>query len=84
MTTKRHSMAGRGDRMSRAARGAAAAAILLTPILAPTLAMAQLDTRSPIDLSADSSTVDNANCTSQWKGSVEALQGRTRPALDGS
>lgn len=49
---------------------------------APSLALAQIDTRSPIDLSADSSVVDNASCVSEWRGNVEALQGRSRLRSD--
>lgn len=59
-----------------------ALAALAVAIAAPTLALAQVDTRSPIDLSADSSVVDNASCVSEWRGNVEALQGRTRLRSD--
>lgn len=74
MTTKRLSMTGARIRLSLATLAAA--------VLAPTLALAQLDSRSPIDLAADSSVVDNATCTSEWKGNVEALRGRTRLRSD--
>lgn len=73
MTTKRLSMTGR-TRLTLA--------ILAGAVLAPGLALAQLDTRSPIDLSADSSVVDNTACVSEWRGNVEALQGRTRLRSD--
>lgn len=59
-----------------------ALAALAVAVAAPSLALAQLDTRSPIDLSADSSVVDNAACVSEWRGNVEALQGRTRLRSD--
>jgi lipopolysaccharide export system protein LptA len=74
MTPERLSMTGARNRLSLA--------ILAAALLAPGLAFAQLDTRSPIDLSADSSVVDNATCISEWKGNVEALQGRTRLRSD--
>lgn len=59
-----------------------ALAALAVAAAAPSLALAQLDTRSPIDLSADSSVVDNESCVSEWRGNVEALQGRTRLRSD--
>ncbi len=74
MTTKRLSMTGGRSRLILAALAAA--------VLTPSFALAQLDTRSPIDLSADSSVVDNATCVSEWRGNVEALQGRTRLRSD--
>jgi len=41
-------------------------------------AMAQLDPRAPIDITADAQDVINSQCLSTWSGAVEALQGRTR------
>jgi len=81
MTPKRLSMTGK--RLSATGMGARLPlAVLAAAVLAPSLAFAQLDTRSPIDLSADSSVVDNAACVSEWRGNVEALQGKTRLRSD--
>lgn len=41
-------------------------------------AMAQLDPRAPIDITADAQDVLQSQCLSTWSGAVEALQGRTR------
>lgn len=41
-------------------------------------ALAQLDPRAPIDITADASDVIQSQCQSTWSGAVEALQGRTR------
>lgn len=41
-------------------------------------ALAQLDPRAPIDITADSSEVIQSQCQSTWSGAVEALQGKTR------
>ena len=45
-------------------------------------ALAQLDPRAPIDITADSSEVIQSQCQSTWSGAVEALQGRTRLRAD--
>jgi len=45
-------------------------------------ALAQLDPRAPIDITADSSEVIQSQCVSTWSGAVEALQGRTRLRAD--
>jgi lipopolysaccharide export system protein LptA len=45
-------------------------------------ALAQLDPRAPIDITADSSEVIQSQCLSTWSGAVEALQGRTRLRAD--
>eukprot|EP01035_Chromulina_nebulosa_P054876 gene54876-75183_t len=45
-------------------------------------ALAQLDPRAPIDITADSSEVIQSLCQSTWSGAVEALQGRTRLRAD--
>jgi lipopolysaccharide export system protein LptA len=79
MILERLSMTGGRARLTLAIL---AAAVLAPSLAFPSLALAQLDTRSPIDLSADSSVVDNATCISEWRGNVEALQGRTRLRSD--
>lgn len=45
-------------------------------------AMAQIDPRAPIDITADAQDVVNSQCLSTWSGSVEALQGKTRLRAD--
>lgn len=58
-----------------------AAAVVATALTAGA-AQAQLDPRSPLDITADSSEVINSQCVSSWTGAVEALQGRTRLRAD--
>lgn len=45
-------------------------------------ASAQMDPRAPIDITADATEVIQSQCLSTFKGSVEALQGRTRLRAD--
>ncbi len=45
-------------------------------------ALAQIDPRAPIDITADAQDIVNSECLSTWNGSVEALQGKTRLRAD--
>ena len=42
------------------------------------LAAGPAGSNAPIDIEADTSTFDNASCTSVWSGAPEVLQGDTR------
>jgi lipopolysaccharide export system protein LptA len=57
-------------------------AIAGATLLAGGGAVAQIDPRAPIDITADAQDVVNSQCLSSWSGAVEALQGKTRLRAD--
>lgn len=59
-----------------------AATVAVGVLFGASAALAQLDPRAPIDITADSSEVIQSQCQSTWSGAVEALQGRTRLRAD--
>jgi lipopolysaccharide export system protein LptA len=54
--------------------GLAAAGMVLTT----GSALAQIDPRAPLDITADASETIQSQCVTTWNGAVEALQGGTR------
>jgi len=64
-------------------RGLIAIAASALALLAAVPAAAQLgDSKQPIDIVADEAEAHNADCTSTWRGSAEALQGNLRLRAD--
>lgn len=55
-----------------------AALVAVGTLLSAGSALAQLDPRAPIDITADASEVIQSQCVTTWSGAVEALQGHTR------
>lgn len=68
----------RSAKLKSGLAGVAAAGMLLSA----GSALAQLDPRAPMDITADSQVVVQSQCLSDWSGAVEALQGRTRLRAD--
>lgn len=68
----------RSAKLKSGLAGVAAAGMLLSA----GSALAQLDPRAPIDITADAQDIIQSQCLSAWTGSVEALQGRTRLRAD--